>query len=101
MAATDWTGLVEEAGRGASEGGGARVQDAAGRRWRPDPAKLPRDPGTLPNKIANATDFYCDTLNFVAIRRFSAATVVFRCVRVTCCHKNFSVAIKIVIVATR
>ena len=56
---------------------------------------------TLPNKIANATDFYFDTLNFVAIRRFSAATVVFRCVRVTCCHKNFSVAIKIVIVATR
>ena len=56
---------------------------------------------TLPNKIANATDFYCDTLNFVAIRRFSAATVVFCCVRVTCCHKNFSVAIKIVIVATR
>ena len=54
-----------------------------------------------PNKMVNTTSFYCDTLNFVAIRRFSATTVVFRCLRVTCCHQNFSVAIKIVIVATR
>ncbi|KAG2642784.1 hypothetical protein PVAP13_2KG215782 [Panicum virgatum] len=56
---------------------------------------------SLPNKMANATGFYCDTLNFVAIYRFSATTVVFCCLRVTCCHQNFSVAIKIVIVATR
>ena len=51
--------------------------------------------------MANAIGFYCDTLNFVAIHGFIATAGNFCCERVTCCHKNHSVAIKFFIVATR
>ena len=54
---------------------------------------------SLPEKLANATSFYCDTHNFVAISTFSATTDDFGCVRVTFCNQNFSVAIKILLVA--
>ena len=53
----------------------------------------------LPEKLANATDFYCDTHNFVAISMFSAMAGNFGCVRVTFCNQNLSVAIKILLVA--
>ena len=55
--------------------------------------------GTLPEKLAKVTGFYCDTHNFVAISTFSATTVDFGCVRVTFCCQNLSVAIKILLVA--
>ena len=45
-------------------------------------------------KKANATGFYCNTHNFVAIRRFSTMSGDFGCVSMPCCHKNFSVALK-------
>jgi len=53
----------------------------------------------LPEKLVNATCFYCDTQNFVAIRRFSATVRDFGCVRMTCCNQNLSVTIKILLVA--
>ena len=53
----------------------------------------------LPEKLANVTGFYCDTHNFVAISMFSAMTGNFGCVGVTFCNQNFSVAIKILLVA--
>ena len=53
----------------------------------------------LPEKLANATGFYCDTHNFVAISTFSATTGDFGCVRVTFCNQNLSVVIKILLVA--
>ena len=53
----------------------------------------------LPEKLANATGFYCDTHNFAAISTFSATTGDFGCVRVTFCNQNLSVAIKILLVA--
>ena len=55
--------------------------------------------GSLPEKLANATGFYCDTHNFVAISMFSATTGDFGCIRVTFCNQNLSVAIKILLVA--
>ena len=55
--------------------------------------------GSLPEKLANATGFYCDTHNFVAISMFSATTGDFSCIRVTFCNQNLSVAIKILLVA--
>ena len=55
--------------------------------------------GTLPEKLAKVTGFYCDTHNFVAIRTFSATAGDFGCVRVTCCNQNLSVVIKLLLVA--
>ena len=53
----------------------------------------------LLEKLANATGFYCDTQNFVAICTFSTTAGDFGCVRATCCNQNLSVAIKILLVA--
>ena len=53
----------------------------------------------LLEKLANAIGIYCDTQNFVAIRRFSATVRDFGCVRMTCCNQNLSVTIKILLVA--
>ena len=72
--------------------------DSLGRAARGRPGDLPLDP-PLPEKVANATGFYCDTQNFIAICRFSATAGDFGCVRVTCCNQNLSVAIKILLVA--
>ena len=52
---------------------------------------------SLPERLANATGFYCDTHNFVAISMFSAMAGNFGCVRVTFCNQNLSVAIKILL----
>ena len=51
----------------------------------------------LLEKLANATGFYCDTQNFVAICTFSTTAGDFGCVRATCCNQNLSVAIKILL----
>src|SRR6185436_8402048 len=56
------------------------------------PAKSSNSSFTLPEKLANATGFYCDTHNFDAISTFSATTGDFGCVRVTFCNQNLSVA---------